>query len=359
MNYSIIAIGDELLIGQVTDTNSGWIARHLTPYGWNVKSVKVVADDAAEIFRAIDEAFEQTDVILMTGGLGPTKDDITKSSLAKITGATGFVVNQEQYAIMEAHLKARGIEISDINRDQALVPNNCIVLPNERGTAPNMEFILEKGEFGSKKLLFSLPGVPFEALAAIPKVIEAIKKEFPLEEIIHKTICTFGIPESTLAKIIEPWEDALPDNIHLAYLPNPILGVRLRLSIYGTESQSGTLAIEREIEALKGYIGDAIYGYGDTSLQETIGTLLMERGSTLATAESCTGGYVAHLITSISGSSNYFKGSVVSYHNSVKMNLLKVDEAILQNYGAVSRECVEQMAKGALEAVGADYAVAT
>ena len=342
---SICTIGDEILIGQIVDTNSSHIAKALNAIGVKVNSMLSIGDEASQIEETISKLLRENDIVITTGGLGPTKDDITKQSLAKITGATGFVVNQEQYAIMEAHLKARGIEISDINRDQALVPNNCIVLPNERGTAPNMEFILEKGEFCSKKLLFSLPGVPFEALAAIPKVIEAIKKEFPLEEIIHKTICTFGIPESTLAKIIEPWEDALPDNIHLAYLPNPILGVRLRLSIYGTESQSGTLAIEREIEALKGYIGDAIYGYGDTSLQETIGNLLMERGSTLATAESCTGGYVAHLITSISGSSNYFKGSIVSYHNSVKMNLLKVDETILQNYGAVSRECVEQMAK--------------
>ena len=173
---SICTIGDEILIGQIVDTNSSHIAKALNAIGVKVNSMLSIGDEASQIEETISKLLRENDIVITTGGLGPTKDDITKQSLAKITGATGFVVNQEQYAIMEAHLKARGIEISDINRDQALVPNNCIVLPNERGTAPNMEFILEKGEFGSKKLLFSLPGVPFEALAAIPKVIEAIKK---------------------------------------------------------------------------------------------------------------------------------------------------------------------------------------
>lgn len=356
---SVCTIGDEILIGQIVDTNSSHIARALNAAGVKVNSMISIGDNDEEIRETLSKALRNNDIVITTGGLGPTKDDITKKSLAKLTGATGFVRNMEQYAIMEAHLKARGIEISDINRDQALVPDNCIVLPNERGTAPNMEFVLEKELFGHKALLFSLPGVPFEALAAIPKVIAAIKSEFNLERIIHRTICTFGIAESTLSKLIEPWEDALPENVHLAYLPNPVLGVRLRLSIYGTDEEKGNSIIDNEIEKLKGIIGDAIYGYGETSLQEVIGELLKSRGKTMATAESCTGGYVAHLITSVSGSSEYFYGSVVSYDNSVKMNLLNVSKETLENYGAVSRQCVEEMARGARRAVGTDYAVAT
>ena len=209
-----------------------------------------IGDNDSEIKTTISKCLSENSIVIITGGLGPTKDDITKKSIAELTGANKFVHNETQYEIIKRILTARGVELSDINRNQAMVPDNCIVIPNERGTAPIMEFIIPEDKFGHKSMLFSLPGVPFEAEAAIPNILEAIKREFTLDNIVHRTLCTFGIAESTLSKMIEKWEDALPDNVHLAYLPNPILGVRLRLSIYGTDAAKGALIIENEIEKL-------------------------------------------------------------------------------------------------------------
>ena len=207
--------------------------------------------------------------------------------------------------------------------------------------------------------MFSLPGVPFEAEAAIPKVLDSISRHFSLDKIFHKTICTFGIPESTLAQQIEEWEDNLPDNLHLAYLPNPVLGVRLRLSIYGVDEVTGKEELAENESKLRQMLGNAIYGEGTDSLQKVIGNTLKERGMTVGVAESCTGGFLASRFTSQPGSSAYFYGGIVSYDNSVKMNVLGVEKDVLEKYGAVSQECAEQMAAGARKVLGTDYAIAT
>lgn len=355
---SICTIGDEILIGQIVDTNSSMIAKALNAIG--VKVVRMIsgADSEEDIFATVEHCARLSDIVIITGGLGPTKDDITKTALAKFTNAGGFIQSKEQYEIIEKVLTARGIELSDINRAQAMVPDSCKVILNECGTAPCMEFVMQK-ENGNQYLIFSMPGVPFETENALPKVIEEIISHFKMENIFHKTVCTFGIPESTLSKIIEKWEENLPENIHLAYLPNTILGVRLRLSIYGIDKENGEKEIDSEIAKLKTIIGDAIYGYGESSLQQAIGRLLKEMKMSVCTAESCTGGKIASLITSVPGSSEYFKGSVVAYDNSIKINVLKVREETIAKYGAVSRECVEEMAEGARKVMNCDFAVAT
>lgn len=356
---SICTIGDEILIGQIIDTNSSKIAIALNSIGVQVTDMISIGDNEVEIKETISKCLKKSSIVIITGGLGPTKDDITKKCLAELTGSKKFVCNEEQLSVVYKILNARGIEVFDINKAQAMVPDTCQVLVNERGTAPNMMFIIPEENIGHKGVLFSLPGVPFEAEAAIPKVINAIKKEFTLSDIIHRTICTFGIPESTLSKKIDIWENNLPKELHLAYLPDPLLGVRLRLSAYNTDSQEITRIIDEEIQKLKLIIGDAIYGYGDTSLPKIIGEKLKSCGKTLCSAESCTGGLVSSLITSISGASEYFYGGIVSYNNSVKISELNVPEEIIDNYGAVSKECVEAMAKGALAVMKTDYSVAT
>ncbi|MBO8428987.1 MAG: CinA family nicotinamide mononucleotide deamidase-related protein [Bacteroidetes bacterium] len=355
---SICTIGDEILIGQIVDTNSSMISRALNAIGVKVARMISASDSKEDIFATIRHCARLSDIVILTGGLGPTKDDITKNALAEFTGAKGFVRSEEQYAIIEKVLAARGIELSDINRAQAMVPDTCKVILNECGTAPCMEFVLRR-EDGREYILFSMPGVPFETENALPKVIQEIISHFKMENIFHKTVCTFGIPESTLSKMIEKWEDDLPENIHLAYLPNTILGVRLRLSIYGTDKERGENEIDREIAKLRGIIGEAIYGYGESSLQEAIGKLLADKGMTVCTAESCTGGKIASLITNVAGASKYFKGSVIAYDNSIKENLLNVAHETLVRYGAVSRECVEQMAEGVRKAMNCDFSVAT
>ena len=240
----------------------------------------------------------------------------------------------------------------DINRAQAMVPDKCTVIENKLGTAPGMAFYgLGKNH---SSVLYSLPGVPFEAIGLLPDIMSDIRRHFELEEISHHTVVTFGIPESTLAKKIEAWEDALPGNIHLAYLPNPTIGVRLRLTQFG-----GKADFAPYISELQKIIGDAIYGEGEDSLQSVIGKKLRRSGKTLAIAESCTGGHLSGLITSVAGCGDYYRGSVTAYSNQVKMNILGVKAGIIENFGAVSEECVREMAAGVLKVLDADYAVAT
>ncbi len=357
---TICTIGDEILIGQIVDTNSSKISTALNSIGVKVVSMVSTSDTEADIINTVEGALKESNVVVITGGLGPTKDDITKKTLGKLTGATADVENQEQLEIITRILSARGmVPLSPLNRAQAMVPNSCKVIPNHYGTAPCMEFLLPDNKYGHKSLIYSLPGVPFEAEAAIPKVLESIQGHFSLDKIFHKTICTFGIPESTLAQQIEEWEDNLPANLHLAYLPNPVLGVRLRLSIYGVDEQTGQAELAENEAKLKDLLGDAIYGEGTDSLQKVIGNTLKERGMTVGVAESCTGGFLASLFTSQPGASEYFYGGVVSYDNSVKMNVLGVEKEVLDTYGAVSSECAEQMAAGARRVLGTDYAIAT
>lgn len=349
---SICTIGDEILIGQIVDTNSSAISRSLNSIGIKVVYMTSIGDDHDQIVSQLSERLAETDIVIVTGGLGPTKDDITKEALKELSGSTGYVRNEEQMAHVKRILEARGIPMIDTNRAQADVPDKCEVIPNKLGTAPCMAFH-NLGPKGTSAL-YSLPGVPFEALNLLPDVMEDIKNHYELEKITHRTIVTFGIPESTLAKQIEGWEDALPENVHLAYLPNPTIGVRLRLTQIGGEAD-----FEPLVEELRGIIGDAIYGEGEDTLQSVIGDKLRKEGKTLAAAESCTGGHISELITSVAGCSDYYKGSVTSYANSVKIGVLGVNPETIARHGAVSEECVREMAAGVLRLLDTDYAVAT
>ena len=349
---SICTIGDEILIGQIVDTNSSHIARELNLLGIQVNYMTSIGDDRSRILSELGNCLDHTDIVIVTGGLGPTKDDITKDALRELSGAKGYKQSPEQMAHIERILGARGIPLIDTNRAQAMVPDTCTVIPNKLGTAPCMAFY-GLGQNGSSAL-YSLPGVPFEALGLLPDVMADIRRHFELEAITHHTIATFGIPESSLAKQIEPWEDALPDNIHLAYLPNPTFGVRLRLTQFGGEADFTPYITE-----LQKILGDAIYGEGEDTLQVVIGRCLRAAGKTLALAESCTGGHLSELITSVAGCSDYYKGSVTSYSNEVKMNVLGVRPDTLRQFGAVSEACVREMADGVLRVLDTDYAVAT
>lgn len=349
---SVCTIGDEILIGQIVDTNSSHIARELNLLGIQVKYMTSIGDDRARIISELGNCLDHTDIVIVTGGLGPTKDDITKDSLRELAGAGGYKESKEQLAHIERILGSRGIPMIDTNRAQAMVPDTCTVIPNKLGTAPCMAFY-GLGQQGTAAL-YSLPGVPFEAIGLLPDVMADIRRHFELEEITHHTILTFGIPESTLAKQIEAWEDALPENIHLAYLPDPTLGVRLRLTQFG-----GQADFTPYLSQLQAILGDAIYGEGEDTLQSVIGRRLRAAGKTLSLAESCTGGHLSELITSVAGCSYYYKGSVTSYSNEVKMKVLGVKAETLAQYGAVSEACVREMAAGVLRALDTDYAVAT
>lgn len=349
---SICTIGDEILIGQIVDTNSSHIARELNSIGIKVAYMTSIGDDHGKIISELSQRIEETDIVIITGGLGPTKDDITKAALAELSGSKSYVENKEQLEIVERILTARGIPMLDINRAQASVPDTCTVIPNELGTAPCMAFH-NLGPKGATSL-YSLPGVPFEALGLLPLVVDDIKKRFSIEKITHRTIVTFGIAESALAKKIENWENSLPDNVKLAYLPNTLVGVRLRLTQYGGEAD-----FEPLVASLKQIIGDAIYGEGEDTLPSVIGDRLRAKGKTMSAAESCTGGMISKLMTSIAGCSDYYKGSVTSYANDVKVNILGVPAETIAKYGAVSEECVRAMAEGVLHRLDTDYSVAT
>lgn len=355
---SICTIGDEILIGQIVDTNSSHIARALNSCGVKVNTMLSIGDEYDTIIDSLKAELARNEVVIVTGGLGPTKDDITKKALADLSGSTSWKEDARQLEIIHRILHSRGLDVLHINKAQALVPETCEVIPNRLGTAPIMVFRFTSDRFGHASTLYSLPGVPFEALGALQDVMDDILRHNDLKKIYHRTIMTYGIAESALAKRIEAWEDALPEDIHLAYLPNALTGVRLRLSAYGdTDTQQER--IEAEIASLKEIIGDVIYSYEDDTLENCIGKLLKKHGKTLSTAESCTGGLIASMITSVPGSSEYFLGSVVSYANSVKQGVLGVTEDILKNHGAVSSECVGAMAEGVRKLTGADFAVAT
>ena len=353
MDVSIVVIGDELLIGQVTDTNSGWIARHLNPLGWNVKSVKVVQDDSEEIFRAIDQAFAQTDIVLTTGGLGPTKDDITKPTLCRYFGGE-LIMDEATLRNVENVISKRHLTMNPLNEAQAMVPSSCRVIQNQVGTAPIMWF--EK----DGKVLVSMPGVPFETETMMEReVIPQLLKRFAVDDHIeHRTFIVIGYAESALAIKLDEFEREMPDYIHLAYLPKPGI-VRLRL----TGSSKNAEKIKQDMAMLSAQLdeilGNAIVSHEDKPLPAILGDKLRERKLTLATAESCTGGNIAHQITLVAGSSEYFLGSVVSYTNKIKHDLLHVPNDVLEQYGAVSEPVVRQMVQGACELLGADCAMAT
>ena len=356
---TICTIGDEILIGQIVDTNSSHISQALNSLGIKVSRMVSIGDDHAGIISSLEEELRRNDIVIVTGGLGPTKDDITKAALAQLSGASQYKTDERQLEIIRNILSSRGLDVLDINRAQADVPDTCTVIPNRLGTAPIMAFHFDQDRFGHKASLYSLPGVPFEALGALNDVLEDIKANYSISDIYHKTVMTFGIAESSLSKMIEEWEDNLPEDIHLAYLPNPLTGVRLRLSIYGGEKETEEARIEAELAKLRPILGASLYSFTDDTLENCIGSLLKTAGKTVSAAESCTGGTIAALLTSVAGSSEYFLGSVTSYANSVKTGVLGVDPRIIASHGAVSSECVAAMAEGVRKLTGSDYSVAT
>ncbi len=355
-NASICTIGDEILIGQIVDTNSSHIARALNSIGIKVSSMQSTGDDHKAIIDTLTEELKKSDIVIVTGGLGPTKDDITKKALGELSGSSGCRTDERQLEIIHRILGARGLDVLDINIAQASVPDTCEVIPNRLGTAPIMVFRFPEERFGHAATLYSLPGVPFEALGALEDVLEDIKSHYPLSVIRHRTLMTFGMAESALSKRIEEWEDSLPENMHIAYLPDQLKGVRLRLSAYGDHNEE---LMEEELSRLKELIGDILYSELDDTLEECIGRILRDHGKTVSAAESCTGGLISSLLTSVPGSSEYYLGSVTSYANEVKTGVLGVPEEIIERHGAVSSECVAAMAEGVRRLTGSDYSVAT
>ena len=356
---SICTIGDEILIGQVVDTNSSHISQALNSLGIKVSRMVSIGDDHDTIISSLDAELSKNDIVIVTGGLGPTKDDITKKALAELSKADSWKTDERQLEIIRRILSARGIAALDINLAQASVPETCEVIPNKLGTAPVMAFRFDEGRYGHPATLYSLPGVPFEAIGALPDILEDIKKHYQVSDIHHKTVMTYGIPESVLSKMLDEWEDALPEDMHLAYLPDPLKGVRLRLSIYGGTREKEEARIEAELAKLRPILGDALYSEQDDTLQECIGRILARSGKTVSAAESCTGGTISALFTAVPGSSEYYLGSVTSYVNSVKTGVLGVDPYVIEKHGAVSSECVAQMAEGVRKLTGSDFSVAT
>ncbi|MFA9391350.1 MAG: competence/damage-inducible protein A [Prolixibacteraceae bacterium] len=352
MKVEIITIGDEILIGQIIDTNSAWMAVELNQVGISVAQITSISDTREHLISALNEAKARAEVVLITGGLGPTKDDRTKKVLAEYFNSE-LVLHEPTLAHVSQFFIRRGLDVNQLNRDQALVPACCQVLNNPVGTAPGMWFEQDG------TIYVSMPGVPFEMKQLMTEqVIPRLKSQNVESKIVHKTVLTIGIPESILAERVSHWEDALPDYIHLAYLPSPGQ-IRMRFSAFGNDELKLKQKIELEIEKLRLLIPDAIFGYGEETLAGVVGELLKKKGETLVTAESCTGGFIAHSITSVPGSSSWFKGAVVAYSNEVKINLLQVNQQTIEEHGAVSQLVVEQMAIGALQLMNCDYAIAT
>lgn len=356
---SICTIGDEILIGQIIDTNSSHISQALNSIGIQVGSMVSIGDSHEQIIAVLERELGGNEIVIVTGGLGPTKDDITKKALAHLSGSTSYKTDERQLEIVHRILSARGLDVLDINLAQASVPDTCEVIPNKLGTAPVMVFRFPKERFGHPATLYSLPGVPHEAIGALPEILEDISRHYTTSDIYHRSVMTFGIAESALAKLIEEWEENLPENMHLAYLPNLITGVKLRLSIYGGVREEQERLITKQLEKLKAILGDSLYSLEEDSLQEHIGKILSRHGKTVSCAESCTGGLISSLFTSVPGSSEYFLGSVTSYANSVKQNVLGVPASIISSHGAVSSECVAAMAEGVRRITGSDFSVAT
>ncbi|HCT93929.1 MAG TPA: damage-inducible protein CinA [Rikenellaceae bacterium] len=357
INAAICTIGDEILIGQIVDTNSAYISRELNGIGVRVTTKISIGDNFDDILKSLRICISENDLVVVTGGLGPTKDDITKKVLSVLTKSQSFYYHDEQLEFIKMICNKRGLEVSDLNRDQALVPNNCIVIPNKMGTAPGMVFDL--GEGSNKKMLVSLPGVPYEMEGMMPYVNNLISKKLSPGYIHHKTIVTYGIAEASLAKMLEEWEDNLDKDVKLAYLPNPAIGIRLRLSVYNRERESSIKIVDRYLTELKSKLGSLVYGEGEDTLETLIFSILKNKGKRLAIAESCTGGTIMSRLVSIPGSSEIICGGVITYSNESKINLLKVQPETLDKYGAVSRECAQEMALGVKELYNADYAIAT
>jgi nicotinamide-nucleotide amidase len=352
MDADLITIGDEILIGQIVDTNSAWIAKHLNDEGINVREIISISDQPAHIKATLAESAAKASIVLVTGGLGPTKDDRTKSAICDFFG-TQLIESKEVLDHVVELLGSRGLYINSLNREQALVPETATILTNKLGTAPGLLFNHEG------TLFVFMPGVPFEMKYIMEnEVLPRIKKIFNTTSIIHRTVLTYGLPESTLAEKIEDWEDRLPTCISLAYLPSPE-SMRLRLSARGEDEAYLAQLLDERIDELTKIIPNYIFGYEEDTIAGNVGKILKEKGLTVATAESCTGGNIAHFITSNPGSSEYFKGGVVTYSNELKIKLLGIDPVLIADKGAVSKEVADAMAVAARQLLNTDYAIAT
>ncbi len=352
MRTHLLTIGDEILIGQVTDTNTVWMAQLLMVNGFHIASKSACADTPEAILTAIRQAEETADIILMTGGLGPTKDDLTKKVLADHFGGR-LVFHEETYRRIEKYFEKVGRPVPPVMREvQSMLPDNCLILKNQMGQAPGMWW--ERGG----RVYVSMPGVPFEMQDIMAnQVVPRLREKFPGKPIATRTILTAGEGESNIARRLESFEENLPSNIKLAYLPT-LLQVRLRLT--GSHDDASFLEKQLDTEAakLQSILGDITYGTDEETLEQVLGQLLLEKNLTICTAESCTGGYVAQLITSVAGASAYFPGSVVAYSYEMKEKLLAVRRETLEQAGAVSEETVREMVAGALETLEADVAIA-
>ena len=352
MKATIITIGDEILIGQILDTNSRYISRALNTCGIVVAERTSIGDNRTQIVETLDRALSQSEVVIITGGLGPTKDDITKHTLCDYFGST-LRYDEVEAEHIRTLLAVRNITFNDLNRGQAMVPECCTVLHNTHGTAPGMWFERDG------RVIISLPGVPFEMQHLIDEeVMPRLKARFELREIVHRTMITFGVAESILAERIAKWEDALPEYLHLAYLPAPNV-VRLRLSAYEVEGKEVSREIDSQFEKLRTIIPDNIAGFEDASVEELVHNILINKGKTLATAESCTGGMIASKFTAQAGASAYFLCGVVSYSNESKNKVLGVQMSDIAQFGAVSEQVAMAMARGAKAVSGADFAIST
>jgi len=350
MKAEIISIGDELLIGQVINTNASWMASQLNLIGIDIVQITVISDKKQAILQSMKNALNTADIVLMTGGLGPTNDDITKLCLCEYYNSE-LIFDQASYQRIEELFAHRSFTVTPLNCQQAEVPDKCEVIPNFNGTASGMWFE-ENG-----KILIAMPGVPFEMKSMISDYVIPRLKGLSKVELFHKTIHIQGIGESFLADLIKDWENNLPENIKLAYLPQPGL-VRLRLSANGTKEDGLENQVAVEVEKLKLIVPELIYGYDNDTLEEVVGNLLIAQHKTIATAESCTGGYLSHLITSVPGSSAYYKGSVIAYSNDVKMQILGISAETIEKYGAVSEQTVTEMATAVRHLLKTDYAIA-
>ncbi|MGA3012408.1 MAG: competence/damage-inducible protein A [Bacteroidales bacterium] len=357
MQTEIINIGDELLIGQVINTNASWMAEQLNLAGFPVYRITVIPDDPQNILDALTESGQRSDLVLLTGGLGPTKDDLTKETLCKYF-RTKLIFDPITFKTIENFFSARGLTVTEVNKKQAEIPENCIRIHNSNGTAPGMWFEEESLNNGKKHVFISMPGVPFEMKTMmINEIIPRIKQYFQPVIVLHSTLLTQGLGESFLSDMLDDWETHLPGNLHLAYLPQPGI-VRLRLSGQGNNESHLQRQMDEEITKLRSLIKDYIFGEGDETMEGVVAKLLKEKHLTVATAESCTGGYISHLLTSIPGSSEYFTGSIVAYSNEIKIKELGVKEQTLLDYGAVSEEVVKQMALSIKDHFRTDYSIA-
>lgn len=352
MNATIVTIGDEILIGQIVDTNSSWIAEQLNLTGIQVNEIRSISDNHNAIIKALADLESNVDLVVFTGGLGPTKDDITKKSLAEYFNSN-MVENEDVLKHISELFKKRGFNLTETNRQQAILPDNCIPLKNGSGTAAGMWF--ER----SGTIFVSMPGVPFEMRGIVKdELLPRLQKLINGNIIIHKTIMTQGIAESFLAARIRHWEEDLNTAVKLAYLPRPGI-VRLRLSAIGRDRDELNALLETEVSKLLKIIPNDIFAFEDTSLEKVLGELLSKKGLTVSTAESCTGGRIASAFTSIPGSSAYFIGSIVAYSNDIKVNNLKVNQTDIEKYGAVSEKVVRQMAENIRLQTKSDFGIAT